>query len=230
MQHFQPGRGSPQKPSKVSALVGLPLFVQEGPVDLHRQGVDIARAHAAGREMIGPAFDRFHDDTHFARRIAFIQTELPAHRQGVIERRIGFPAADTHLLVAQALSGGQHVEGRRQREALRVVEQQGMVFLVMTGGGLAQGLTPMIKARPKPWEQGLLLTGQEVELMADQSPNKDRQDPNMEVPGDTNSADIVGRTGEEMPLQSHDGVESDDRSQPAPATDEDNEDLDGYPV
>ena len=47
--------------------------------------------------------------------------------------------------------------------------------------------------------------------MADQSPNKDRQDPNMEVPGDTNSADIVGRTGEEMPLQSHDGVESDER-------------------
>ena len=66
--------------------------------------------------------------------------------------------------------------------------------------------------------------------MAAQDPNQDRQDRNVEVPGDTDSADIVGRTGEQMPRQSHDGVESDDRSQPAPATDEDNEDLDGYPV
>ena len=47
--------------------------------------------------------------------------------------------------------------------------------------------------------------------MADQDPNRERQDPNVEVPGDTNSADIVGRTGEEMPLQSHDGLESEER-------------------
>ena len=47
--------------------------------------------------------------------------------------------------------------------------------------------------------------------MADQNPKDDRKDSNVELPGDTNSADIVGRTGEEMPLQSHDGVESDER-------------------
>ena len=66
--------------------------------------------------------------------------------------------------------------------------------------------------------------------MAVHDPDQDRQDRNVEVPGDTDSADIVGRTGEQMPRQSHDGVESNDRSQPAPATDEDDEDLDGYPV
>ena len=69
--------------------------------------------------------------------------------------------------------------------------------------------------------------------MAAQDPNQDSQDRNVEVPGDTNSADIVGRTGEQMPRQSHDGVESDDRSQPAPATDEDDkndENPDRYPV
>lgn len=33
----------------------------------------------------------------------------------------------------------------------------------------------------------------------------------MEEPGDTGSADIVGRTGEQMPRQTHDGVETDDR-------------------
>ena len=66
--------------------------------------------------------------------------------------------------------------------------------------------------------------------MAVQDPDQDGQDRNVEVAGDTNSADIVGRTGEQMPRQSHDGVESDDRSQPAPATNEDNEDLDGHPV
>ena len=52
--------------------------------------------------------------------------------------------------------------------------------------------------------------------MADQDPNQDRQDRNLEVPGDTNSADIVDRTGEQMPRQSHDGLEdqreSDSRS------------------
>ena len=42
--------------------------------------------------------------------------------------------------------------------------------------------------------------------MADQDPNLDRQNRNVEVPGDTDSADIVGRTGEQMPRQDHDGV------------------------
>ena len=56
--------------------------------------------------------------------------------------------------------------------------------------------------------------------MADQGPNKDRQDRNLEVPGDTNSADIVGRTGEEMPLQSHDGVEAEERQRNRRVSDE----------
>jgi hypothetical protein len=43
--------------------------------------------------------------------------------------------------------------------------------------------------------------------MADQDPNQDRQDRNLEVPGDTDSPDIVDRTGEQMPRQSHDGLE-----------------------
>ena len=47
--------------------------------------------------------------------------------------------------------------------------------------------------------------------MADQDPNRDQQDRNVELPGDTESADIVDRTGEQMPRQSHDGLESDDR-------------------
>ena len=47
--------------------------------------------------------------------------------------------------------------------------------------------------------------------MADQDPKPDRQDLNVEEPGDTNSADIVGRTGEEMPRQSHDGLEAEHR-------------------
>lgn len=46
--------------------------------------------------------------------------------------------------------------------------------------------------------------------MADQDPKWGPQDRNVEAPGDTDSADIVGRTGEQMPLQSHDGLEPDD--------------------
>ena len=57
--------------------------------------------------------------------------------------------------------------------------------------------------------------------MADQGPNRDPQDRNVEVPGDTNAADIVGRTGEQMPEQSHDGLESEERERSARVNDED---------
>ena len=53
--------------------------------------------------------------------------------------------------------------------------------------------------------------------MADQDPNRDGQDRNVEEPGDTNSADIVDRTGEQMPRQSHDGLE-DQRERDARST------------
>lgn len=53
--------------------------------------------------------------------------------------------------------------------------------------------------------------------MAARNPNQDRRDRNVEEPGDLNAADIVGPTGEEMPRQSHDGVESDDPARPAPS-------------
>jgi len=66
--------------------------------------------------------------------------------------------------------------------------------------------------------------------MAGHDPKPDRQDPNVEVPGDTNAADIVGRTGEEMPRQSHDGAEAETRSQPAPAAHEDDDESAGHPV
>ena len=47
--------------------------------------------------------------------------------------------------------------------------------------------------------------------MADPNPKPDPQDRNVEEPGDTDSADIVGRTGEQMPRQSHDGLEAEHR-------------------
>jgi hypothetical protein len=56
--------------------------------------------------------------------------------------------------------------------------------------------------------------------MADQDPNQDRQDRNVEVPGDTNSADIVDRTGEQMPRQSHDGLEDQRDSRSTEVNDE----------
>jgi hypothetical protein len=61
--------------------------------------------------------------------------------------------------------------------------------------------------------------------MADQDPNPDRQDRNVEVPGDTNSADIVDRTGEQMPRQSHDGLEDqrDENARSTRVNDEDRE-------
>ena len=43
--------------------------------------------------------------------------------------------------------------------------------------------------------------------MAEHHPNPERQDRSVEVPGDTGAPDIVDRTGEQMPRQSHDGLE-----------------------
>lgn len=57
--------------------------------------------------------------------------------------------------------------------------------------------------------------------MADQDRIPDTQDRNVEEPGDTNSADIVGRTGEQMPTQSHDGIESAAREDKTRSTSED---------
>jgi hypothetical protein len=57
--------------------------------------------------------------------------------------------------------------------------------------------------------------------MADLDLNPDQQDPNVEEPGDTNSADIVGRTGEQMPLQSHDGIDAEKRDSSTRVNDED---------
>lgn len=50
--------------------------------------------------------------------------------------------------------------------------------------------------------------------MADQDPNQDRQDRNLEVPGNTDAADIADRTGERMPRQSHDGLEDERERDP----------------
>lgn len=55
--------------------------------------------------------------------------------------------------------------------------------------------------------------------MAERNPDLDQQDRNVEVPGDTNAGDIVDRTGEQMPRQSHDGLEDQrDRTDPKPST------------
>lgn len=65
--------------------------------------------------------------------------------------------------------------------------------------------------------------------MAHDDPNQDRQDRNVEEPGDTNSADIVGRTGEQMPKQSHDGIDNQDRGTPAEEAAEDDAEAEVLP-
>lgn len=57
--------------------------------------------------------------------------------------------------------------------------------------------------------------------MADQDPNQDRPGRILDI-GDTNAADIVDRTGEQMPRQSHDGLEdqNDDEARSTRVNDE----------
>lgn len=66
--------------------------------------------------------------------------------------------------------------------------------------------------------------------MAERDPEEVRPVPNVEVPGDTDAADIVGPTGEEMPQQSHDSMVPDDRSRPETRDGKDDETVDGHPV
>jgi hypothetical protein len=56
--------------------------------------------------------------------------------------------------------------------------------------------------------------------MANHDPKQDPQDRNVEEPGDTDSGDIVDRTGEQMPRQSHDGLD-DEREHGDGGNDED---------
>lgn len=46
--------------------------------------------------------------------------------------------------------------------------------------------------------------------MASHDPIPDRPGRSVEVPGDTDAPDIVDRTGEQMPRQSHDGLDDED--------------------
>ena len=71
--------------------------------------------------------------------------------------------------------------------------------------------TPTIKARPRRWVRGLLQLDREVELWQTRTQIGTARTAMWKCPGDTNSADIVGRTGEQMPLQSHDGLEAETR-------------------
>lgn len=65
--------------------------------------------------------------------------------------------------------------------------------------------------------------------MAHDHPNQDPEVRNVEEPGDTNSADIVGRTGEQMPEPSHDGIDERDRSNPADEAREDDAEAEVLP-
>jgi hypothetical protein len=51
--------------------------------------------------------------------------------------------------------------------------------------------------------------------LAGKNPNRDARHLNVEEPGDTGSADIVDRTGEQMPQKSHDGLDADQGDEPA---------------
>ena len=66
--------------------------------------------------------------------------------------------------------------------------------------------------------------------MADRDPEKDRHDRNVEVPGDTNSADIVDRTGEQMPQQRHDGIDDRDLLGPPDEGGKDGQNPGAHPV
>ena len=58
--------------------------------------------------------------------------------------------------------------------------------------------------------------------MAEHNPKPEWRDRSVEIPGDTDAPDIVDRTGEPMPRQSHDGIEDDDDhvTRRAPVNDE----------
>ncbi|MDP2318695.1 MAG: hypothetical protein Q8O42_05065 [Acidobacteriota bacterium] len=66
--------------------------------------------------------------------------------------------------------------------------------------------------------------------MAGRDPDQARHDRKVEVPGDTNSADIVDRTGEQMPQPRHDGIDDKDLSGPPDEGAKDDEAPGAHPV
>ena len=74
------------------------------------------------------------------------------------------------------------------------------------------------EATPRGGDQDIDTAGTEAdtERSATNDPTGQPKGSSVEVPGDTGSSDIVGRTGEQMPLQSHDGLEADAREDGGP--------------
>jgi len=66
------------------------------------------------------------------------------------------------------------------------------------------------EATPRGGDQDIDTAGTEADTArsATNDPNGKSKGSRVEVPGDTGSGDIVGRTGEQMPSQSHDGLEA----------------------
>ncbi|MDO8679169.1 MAG: hypothetical protein Q7R30_11490 [Acidobacteriota bacterium] len=69
------------------------------------------------------------------------------------------------------------------------------------------------EATPSGGDQNIDTAGTDAdtERSAANDPTGQPKGSSVEVPGDTGSGDIVGRTGEQMPRQSHDGLEADSR-------------------
>ena len=69
------------------------------------------------------------------------------------------------------------------------------------------------EAAPRGGDQDIDTAGTDADTERSATNNLTGQskDSTAEVPGDTDSADIVGPTGEQMPRQSHDGLEADSR-------------------
>ena len=69
------------------------------------------------------------------------------------------------------------------------------------------------EATPRGGDQNIDTAGTDAdtERSAANDPTGQPKGSSVEVPGDTGSGDIVGRTGEQMPRQSHDGLEADAR-------------------
>lgn len=66
-------------------------------------------------------------------------------------------------------------------------------------------------ATPDPDEAAPRGGDQDIDTAGTGAGNDSKRAATNDVPGDTGSGDIVGRTGEQMPLQSHDGVEAETR-------------------
>lgn len=109
------------------------LIHEKRSVDVFRECIDVTRRNVVRAKVVLPAVDDPRHAPRFLPGLGACQTELLAHREGVLDGGVRLLHPDSHLLVAERLTRRQHIKGGRQLKLQSFINEQHVVLFVVVG-------------------------------------------------------------------------------------------------